>query len=119
MKLAVHVEGGQQVYFNKNEEERALREASVRDTTLTAWFKLNIASPAARAYLYQDIPYHYIFSRKQWLPRQRGEDRVISRIVSVSPRNVELWHLRSLLLHVPGATSFADLRTVNGIDMGS
>jgi hypothetical protein len=33
---------------------------------------------------------------------------------SVSPKNIERFCLRLLLLHVPGATSFEDLRKVNG-----
>ena len=33
---------------------------------------------------------------------------------SVSASNAEKFHLRLLLLHVPGATSFTDLRTVDG-----
>ncbi|XP_076058630.1 uncharacterized protein LOC143035649 [Oratosquilla oratoria] len=33
---------------------------------------------------------------------------------SASPRNAEKFHLRMLLLHVPGATSFDDLKTVGG-----
>ena len=33
---------------------------------------------------------------------------------SVSPGDVERFHLRILLLHCPGAQSFEDLRTVDG-----
>ncbi|XP_032690659.1 uncharacterized protein LOC116853632 [Odontomachus brunneus] len=36
------------------------------------------------------------------------------RMYSVSPTQLELFHLRLLLLTVKGATSFEDLRTVNG-----
>ena len=34
---------------------------------------------------------------------------------SVSPTNIELYNLRLLLLVVKGATSYEDLRTVNGV----
>ena len=51
---------------------------------------------------------------KKWAPRQRRGDRIISRMYSVSASNAEKFHLRLLLLHVPGATSFTDLRTVDG-----
>lgn len=37
----------------------------------------------------------------------------------VSPRNVELFHLCLLLLHVKGVASFEDVRTYNGVVYGS
>ena len=61
--------------------------------------------------------HHLLYSRdreKKWAPRQRGGDRIISRMYAVSARDAEKFHLRLLLLHVPGATSFTDLRTVEG-----
>ena len=38
---------------------------------------------------------------------------------NIHPANVEVFHLRLLLKHRRGSTSFQDLRTVDGIDMGS
>ena len=38
----------------------------------------------------------------------------MSRMVNVSPRDVERYALRLLLMHVPGATCEEDLRTVEG-----
>ena len=34
---------------------------------------------------------------------------------SISPTQTELFHLRLLLLHVRGATSYEDMRTVDGV----
>lgn len=48
-----------------------------------------------------------------WVKRSR-KTNVIGRIYAVNPTQTELYRLRLLLLHVKGATSFADLRTVNG-----
>ena len=45
---------------------------------------------------------------------KRGGDRIISRMYSVNPADPEKFHLRLLLLHVPGATSYDDLKTVSG-----
>lgn len=39
----------------------------------------------------------------------------IGRMYTVNPRNIELHSLRMLLLHVPGCTSYEDIRTFNGI----
>ena len=88
----------------------------MRNTHLTAWFKLNTEDPNAREFLYTEIPHHYVFNdrAKKWIPRQRGGDRIISRMYSVNPADPEKFHLRLLLLHVPGATSYDDLKTVSG-----
>jgi len=48
---------------------------------------------------------------KKWVPRQRGGDRIISRMYSVSSTDAEKF---LLLLHVPGARSFNDLLTMDG-----
>ena len=39
--------------------------------------------------------------------------------ISLSPRQAELYYLRMLLHHRPGATSFTDLRTIDGITYDS
>ena len=43
---------------------------------------------------------------------KRGEDTVIARIPHIDVRNRELFFIRMLLLHVRGATSFENLRSV-------
>ena len=58
------------------------------------------------------------FEKGEWLPRKRRVSPfTLSRLYIVNPRDVERFHLRLLLLHVRGATSFEFLRTVeiNGI----
>ncbi|KMQ84670.1 hypothetical protein RF55_17343 [Lasius niger] len=42
-------------------------------------------------------------------------DKIISRLYTVSIKDIEKFYLRLLLLHVTGAKCFEDLRTVNGI----
>jgi hypothetical protein len=49
----------------------------------------------------------------QWKTRE-ASFKVIGRIYSVSPTNPELFHLRILLNHVKGATSFEDIKRVDG-----
>lgn len=117
-ELAVHLPNGQRIFFAEGQEEEAIRRAATRKTTLTAWFELNQQDEEARQYLYQDIPSHYVWQIKgkwtRWV-RQATGDMCIGRVASVSPRNVEAYHLRLLLLNVPGATSFDYLRTIDGV----
>ncbi|XP_057305457.1 uncharacterized protein LOC130642388 [Hydractinia symbiolongicarpus] len=114
-RLPVHLPKNHIVYFQQGQAEEALDRAADQATKLTAWFVLNAENHDARQYMYPDIPLHFVFNKnKVWKPRQRGHGKIVSRMYSVSPRTGELFYLRMLLLHTPGATSFEDLRTVNG-----
>ncbi|XP_053566967.1 uncharacterized protein LOC128656828 [Bombina bombina] len=117
IRLQVHLPGEQDVYFHNDNIQLAAEKAQDRDTTLTAYFKLNDDTHAAREFYYSDIPQHYVFDVKtrKWNPRQRGADTTIGRLYYVNiSSDLERFCLRLLLLHLKGAKSFKDLRTVNG-----
>ncbi|RCN49553.1 hypothetical protein ANCCAN_04325 [Ancylostoma caninum] len=130
-RLPVHLEEQQNVTFQPGEEEQAI--AAEHNTKLTAWFELNrltgkliaraysleshrIASLAesSRQLCYHQIPEHYTWndSMKKWQER-RQRSRVVGRMYYVSPKDFERFALRLLLLYQKGATSFADLRSIN------
>ena len=54
-------------------------------------------------------------THKRWDQRKQGGDKIISRMYSVSPKEGERFYLRMLLLHVPGARNYDDLKTINGV----
>jgi len=116
VRLPVHLPDSQTVYFNENDVNDAVKRAAIKDTKLTAWFKLNQSNLTAREFLYSDVPQHFVFDTKksEWNVRKRGGENTIGRMYSVSlSGDTERYCLRLLLLHVKGATSFEDLRTVN------
>ena len=115
-RLPVHLPHCQSVYFYPGHEEEALDNAAERNTLLTAWFLLNQTDQEATQFCYTEIPQHYTFNAhtKKWQRRKRGHDKIISRMYSVNPKDGERFYLRLLLLHVPGATSYEALRTING-----
>ena len=117
IRLPVHLELDQMIYFREGEERKALQLAEEADTHLTAWFKLNQQNEEARQYLYTEIPHHYTFQKSSttWEIRKQGGGKVIPRMFSVSPKDVNRYYLRLLLLHVREATSFEDLRSVDGV----
>lgn len=117
--LAVHLPEGQSVYFIAGEEETAVERSARRNTTLTAYFQLNAKDEKARQYLYTEVPEHYVFSHGIWKERVRGAEKIISRMYTVSPMDIERYHLRLLLLHVRGARSFDELKLVEGISCDS
>lgn len=93
INLECHLENQQRITFTEGNEEHALEP---RHTKLMAWFRLNIEDENARQFTYIEIPKYYTWHdrSKSWKKRQRGGDRIVSRLNVVSPKNVELFHLR-------------------------
>ncbi|KAH7724124.1 hypothetical protein AAVH_08384 [Aphelenchoides avenae] len=79
-----------------------------KHSTLEAYFHLNEEDAFARDLYYSQVPEFYTFKGGKWKRRERHQN-VVSRIYSISPAQCELYHLRLLLLHVKGATSFEQL----------
>ena len=118
LKLTCHLEQEQCIMFEEGSALQAL-EAGEPETMLTAWFKKNQEDPEARLILYPDFPKHYtwINGKKEWKVRQRGSENMFGRVPCV-PFNIhtmELYCLRILLHHVPGAVDYNSLKTVNGV----
>ena len=120
-RLPVHLPNGQNVVIPDGSNEGDLRSALEKITMLLDYFDLNERDIDARKYLYSDIPMHYVFKKVKidgkvvyrWEKRQ-GLFNTIGRMYAISPNQVELFHIRILLLNVKGSKSFTDLRTVNG-----
>eukprot|EP00794_Sanderia_malayensis_P002160 gene2160-biopygen1934 len=113
-RLAIHLPDQQPVCFT-DPEQAAQRN---NDSMLMAYFSLNQREQNAHQYLYQDIPEHYTFNKstKQWQQRKRRAAKcVIGRIYNVLPSDAERFALRLILLHRKGATSFEDIRAVDGV----
>ena len=87
-----------------------------KDQMLTTYFEANNLHVKARGILYRDFPEYYTWQRrgKFWQERKRATLSQVGRIVSAHPAEGERYYLRVLLNHVTGATSYEDLRTVNG-----
>ncbi|KAG2214033.1 hypothetical protein INT45_003163, partial [Circinella minor] len=117
-RLAIHLQDEQLVYFNEGETATDVIQGRAHETTLTAWFEYNRQYPNDTAFqntLYINFPEDYVFvdHTRSWKIRERGHGGTIGRIYAVSPREVEMYHLRVLLYHVPGGKSFADMRTID------
>ena len=120
-RLDIHLPGDKLIYYNENDHPTEVMSRAILESTLTAWFKYNannLDDEEARGITYPDFCERYTFhveSRPRfWSPRRAGFRGTIGRMYTVSPRDIEKYHLRLLLLHVPGAKSFEDLRIVNG-----
>ncbi|UYV70222.1 hypothetical protein LAZ67_7002235, partial [Cordylochernes scorpioides] len=121
--LSVHLENVQPVYFTS--ANASLQAHRPPKTTLTEFFALCQRDNFAKTLLYVEVPVYYIWSAtKSWQPRKQGTriaDQVafasdaIGRVYTVHPNFEECFYLRMLLHSVRGPTSFAALRTINGV----
>jgi len=113
--LSLHMPGQQAIYFAGHDDPdhiRDLIEGSM--TTLMAFFSYNAQHEYGRQFLYYEFPEHFVWVRKiGWKKRQRGT--AVGRMYSASPFQGERYYLRLLLTVVRGATSFENLRTVDGM----
>ncbi|XP_073359941.1 uncharacterized protein [Aegilops tauschii subsp. strangulata] len=118
-RLVVHLPNMNRVIFAETDNlGNVLNNPFASKTMLTEWFVANQEYTSAKSLTYLDFPSQWIWnkSEKVWtkrkLPRKLGNK--IGRIYHVHPSTGELFFLRVLLMVVPGATCFEDLRTHNG-----
>lgn len=116
MTLPVHFENEHAVLFDENDQDENIEAAAEKPTKLMAWFQLNMIDVEARQLTYNEIPENYIWNNRDgtWQKRKQ-RSKMIGQMMEVSPADNELYHLRIILHHKRGATSFQDLKTVNGI----
>lgn len=117
-RLAIHLPNEQHVYYHDGDSLNDILESSRRkNTTLTDWFLMNASSAEARNFLYTEFPKHFVWVKRKyaWKVKEKGYSETIGRMYAVLPKDVEKYSLRLLLLHVRAATSFKDLKTVNGV----
>ena len=119
-RLPAHLPNEQNVTISDEMNESEIQSVLNQTTMLLDYFALNARDRNAQKYYYTEIPLHFKFKKMkingkiicQW--QSRGNNfNIIGRMYSVSPSQIELFHLRLLLLSVKGAISFEDLKTKN------
>ncbi|XP_074352948.1 uncharacterized protein LOC141692109 [Apium graveolens] len=113
--LPVHLEGEKNVSFKQNDNLKdVVDKAKRRYTKLEGWFEANKTFSEARQYTYHQFPQPFTWKADQnrWKIRERGI--VFGRLTDVHASSGETFFLRMILMHNRGATSYKDLRTVNG-----
>ena len=115
-RLAVHLPDCQMITFSERADLHSIiNQETTHKTTLTAWFEENANNPNAQNYKYIDFPTYYTWNKthRKWNYR-KNTTGTIGRLYMVQPAEGERYFLRMLLTHVSGATSFDNLKTVNG-----
>ncbi|XP_011859152.1 PREDICTED: uncharacterized protein LOC105556668 [Vollenhovia emeryi] len=121
VRLPVHLPNEQNIIIENGSDEDTITSALNQVTMLMDYFALNSRDEEAKQYLYIEIPRYYTFKKDKingrnvsYWSKRKNNYNCIGRMYSVSPTQIELFHLRLLLLTVKGAKSFNDLKTVNG-----
>ncbi|ONM40046.1 hypothetical protein ZEAMMB73_Zm00001d044149 [Zea mays] len=119
MQLQLHLPNMHMVSFHERQMvERVVNRPGVDRSMLIAYFEANSLHKEARGILYRDFPEWYTWQSgkgKVWQQRKRDTGGQVGRIVSAHPAEGERYYLCVLLNHVTGATSYVDLRTVDGV----
>jgi hypothetical protein len=120
-RLSIHDEGEMAVVFEDDDDPDDVVNNGPPVSTLAGWFNYNANHSDGKEVLYPDFPLRFVWKKdkKAWQPRKKGFGGTLGRIYAVSPRDEGKYFLRMLLYHVPGATSYANLRTVDGREYGS
>ncbi|XP_066391946.1 uncharacterized protein [Miscanthus floridulus] len=115
-RLAMHLPFMNNVVYPANQPlSTIVHDHSYMQTTLTEWFSANRKFPCARELTYIEFPTKWVWHKKykEWRPR-KGPTK-IGRAIYINPSCGELYYLRMLLNVAKGATSYTDLRTINGV----
>ncbi|AQL03309.1 hypothetical protein ZEAMMB73_Zm00001d045848 [Zea mays] len=121
MQLQLHLPNMHMVAFHERQMvERVINRPGADRSMLTTYFEANRLHEGARGILYRDFPEWYTWQSgkgKVWQRRKRDTGGQVGRIVSAHPAEGERYYLRVLLNHVTCATSYVDLRTVDGVTL--
>nr|XP_017234917.1 PREDICTED: uncharacterized protein LOC108208855 isoform X2 [Daucus carota subsp. sativus] len=115
-RLFFHLEDEQEVRFQDNESLPEILGRFRPDASMfVQWLLNNRRDEAGRDLTYVKYPKKYRWDNagKYWARRKQKID-VVGRMVYAHPASGERFYMRLLLNHVIGATSFEDIRTVEG-----
>jgi hypothetical protein len=106
------------VTFNQHQKiEQVVNQPGADESMFTAYFAANRIHEIGHDKLYRDFPKFFTWQSngKFWKPRIHDTGGQVGRIVSAHPAEGEHYYLHVILNHVAGATSYEDLRTVDGV----
>ncbi|XP_047949399.1 uncharacterized protein LOC125195266 [Salvia hispanica] len=117
-RLSFHLPNEQHVIFEESEDlDDVLNRKTIHESKFLAWMQANKKYPEGRDLTYGEYPTKFVWKTDHWQPRQQRFS--IGRLFYVAPGSGDLYYLRCLLNIVKGATSFEDIRFVNGVQYDS
>lgn len=114
-RLPVHCPGHKNVTFNTLQDLKKVAEkAREKHSKLEGWFVANRNLHDAKNYTYMEFPSHFTWKQDEGRWKEREKGNVVGRVIDIHASGGETFFLRMLLMQRKGATSFKDLRTVDG-----
>ncbi|XP_010479356.2 PREDICTED: uncharacterized protein LOC104758217 [Camelina sativa] len=115
-RLSFHLEGEQNITMEDEDDvDDVLTRPRNHTSQLLEWMKMNQHNTEAQELTYIEFPKHFVWNKtkREWTKRKRNS--AVGRMHFISPSAGDEFYMRILLTVVRGATSFEDLRTVDGI----
>ena len=113
-RLSFHLPNEQYVVFEDSEPlERVVNRNTVRESQFLAWMEANKKFVEGRNLTYAEFPTKFVWNTDTWTLRKQRYS--IGRMFYVPPGSGDMYYLRCLLNVVRGATSYEDIKCVNGI----
>ncbi|XP_047953750.1 uncharacterized protein LOC125199963, partial [Salvia hispanica] len=113
-RLGFHFENEQSVIFSESEPlDIILDRRTAHQSKFLGWMEANKIYPQGRDLTYSEFPTRFVWKGNCWQPRKQRF--AIGRMFYIAPGSGEMYYLRCLLNIVRGATSYEEIRCVNGI----
>ncbi|XP_042003866.1 uncharacterized protein LOC121752843 [Salvia splendens] len=113
-RLSFHLPNEQHVIFNESDPlDNVLNHHTIHQSKFLGWMEANKIYSEGRILTYGEFPTKFVWRTHHWQPRKQRFSR--GRLFYVAPGSGDIYYLRYLLNIVKGATSYEDIRCVNGV----
>ncbi|XP_042055868.1 uncharacterized protein LOC121800363 [Salvia splendens] len=113
-RLSFHLPDQQHVIFDEADDlDTVLNRKTIHESKFLAWMEANKIYSQGRDLTYGEFPTKFVWKKNHWEPRKQRYS--IGRLFYVAPGSGDMYYLRCLLNVVKGASSYEDIRSVNGI----
>ncbi|XP_042027196.1 uncharacterized protein LOC121774371 [Salvia splendens] len=113
-RLSFHLPNEQHVIFNESDPlDNVLNRHTIHQSKFLGWMEANKIYSGGRNLTYGEFPTKFVWKTHHWQPRKQRFS--IGRLFYVAPGSGDIYYLRCLLNIVKGATSYEDIRCVNGV----
>ncbi|XP_041999843.1 uncharacterized protein LOC121749330 [Salvia splendens] len=113
-RLSFHLPDQQHVIFDEAADlDTVLNRKTIHESKFLSWMEANKIYSQGRDLTYGEFPTKFVWKKNHWEPRKQRYS--IGRLFYVAPGSSDMYYLRCLLNIVKGASSYEDIKCVNGV----